>query len=98
MFKEYKDKTLIQATLFKEGMEDGFITRYYNDEDVHQDGTISTSGFIGEHEIKVAYVLLPNGGKIMSSGFEREYLCIINGVKKFIEISEFESKYEAIDE
>lgn len=98
MFKEYKNKIVIQAAIFTEGMEDGFVTRYYNDEDVQSNGIISTSGIMGEHEIKVAYVLTTNGGQILSSGFDREYLCIIDGVKKFVEINEFESKYEPIYE
>ena len=40
--KTYRKKALVQAKVFEEGDEDGFVTRYYDDEDVHEDGSIST--------------------------------------------------------
>lgn len=54
--KLYRKKALVQAKLFEKGDEDGFITRYYDDGDVHEDGSISTWGFGGEHSIEIPYV------------------------------------------
>ncbi len=93
-YKEYCHIENILAALFVEGMEDGFETRYYNDEDVHPDGRISTSSLFGEHEIKVPYVITKYGQKILSMGFNRQYLCIIDEVKSLMEINEFDNKFQ----
>lgn len=47
---------IIRAVIYEEGMEDGFIDRYYDDDDVEDDGSINTSGIGGEHKIEVPYI------------------------------------------
>jgi hypothetical protein len=96
--KTYRKIATVQAKLFEEGDEDGFITRYYNDEDIHEDGSISTSGFIGEHEIKVPYVSTLENQQHLSHGFGREYLCVgIKGERWLVDKDIFESTYELVD-
>jgi hypothetical protein len=98
LMKTYRKIATVQAKLFEEGDEDGFITRYYNDEDIHEDGSISTSGLIGEHEIKVPYVSTLENQKHLSHGFGREYLCVgIKGERWLVDKDIFESTYELVD-
>lgn len=95
--KTYRKTATVQAKLFEEGDEDGFVTRYHNDEDVHEDGSISTSGFFGEHEIKVPYVSTLENQQHLSSGFGNEYLCVgIDGERWLVEKSIFERTYEEV--
>ena len=95
--KQYRKKALVQAKLFEEGDEDGFITRYYNDEDVNEDGSISTSGFIGNHSIKVPYVSTLENQKHMSRGFGMDYICVgVDGERWLVEKSIFERTYEEV--
>ena len=96
--KLYRKKALVKAKPFEEGDEDGFITRYYNDEDVHEDGSISTSGIMGKHEIKVPYVSTLENQKHLSRGFGRDYLCVgVDGERWLVEKSIFERTYEEVD-
>ena len=84
--KTYRKKALVQAKIFEEG-----------DEDVHEDGSISTSGIMGEHEIKVPYVSTLENQKHLSRGFGRDYLCIgVDGERWLVEKSIFERTYEEV--
>jgi hypothetical protein len=95
--KKYRKTAIVKAKIFEEGDEDGFISRYYNDEDVAEDGCVTTNGIMGEHEIKVPYVSTLENQKHMSSGFGREYLCVgIKGERWLVEKSIFESTYEEV--
>lgn len=95
--KTYRKRALVEAKLFEEGDEDGFITRYYDDEDVHENGSISTSGFIGNHSIQVPYVSTLENQQHLSQGFGREYLCVgIDGERWLVEKSIFERTYEEV--
>jgi hypothetical protein len=97
-FKTYRKTATVQAKLFEEGDEDGFISRYYNDEDIDEDGCIHTSGLIGEHEIKVPYISTLENQKHLSHGFGREYLCVgVKGERWLVEKEIFESTYEPVD-
>lgn len=83
--------------LFEKGDEDGFVTRYYNDEDVNENGGISTSGIYGEHEIQVPYVSTLENQEHLSHGFGRDYLCVgIKGERWLVEKEIFESTYEEV--
>lgn len=95
---ELKKYTLIEpieARLFQEGDEDGFVTRYYDDGDIDDAGVIHTSGLIGEHKVSVPYVW-SNGVKILSHGFGTEYLVLKNGVFTLIKNQDFVSKYKLV--
>jgi len=95
--KTYRKKALVEAKVFEEGDEDGFVSRYYNDEDVHDDGSISTSGIIGEHEIKIPYVSTLENQRHLSHGFGRDYICVgIDGERWLVEKSIFERTYEEV--
>jgi hypothetical protein len=95
--KTYRKTATVQAKLFEQGDEDGFVTRYYNDEDVNEDGGISTSGIFGEHEIKVPYVSTLENQQHLSHGFGRDYLCVgIKGERWLVEKEIFESTYEEV--
>ena len=96
--KTYRKKALVQAKVFEEGDEDGFVTRYYDDEDVHEDGSISTSGFIGKNEIKVPYVSTLENQQHLSRGFGKDYLCVgVDGERWLVEKSIFERTYEEVN-
>lgn len=95
--KTYRKKALVQAKLFEEGDEDGFIIRYYDDEDVQEDGSIITSGIIGKHEIKVPYVSTLENQHHLSRGFGKDYLCVgVDGERWLVESSIFERTYEEV--
>jgi hypothetical protein len=82
--KTYRKIATVQAKLFEEGDEDGFISRYY--------------GLVGEHEIKVPYVSTLENQKHLSHGFGREYLCVgIKGERWLVDKDIFESTYELIN-
>jgi hypothetical protein len=90
----YRKITTVQAKLFEEGDEDGFISRYYNDED----GCIHTSGICGEHEIKVPYISTLENQKHLSHGFGREYLCVgVKGERWLVDKDIFETTYEVVE-
>lgn len=92
--KEYIKIIKVQAKLFEKGDQDGYIKRYYDDEDIHEDGSISTSAFSGEHCIKVPYI---NDGNVkdLSSGFGREYLVInAKGERSLVDKDVFEKEYD----
>lgn len=57
--KLYQSKTNVFAVEYKKGMEDGFVTRYYADEDVDEDGEISYWGLLtnGKNELQLPYIL-----------------------------------------
>ena len=96
--KTYRKKALVQAKVFEEGDEDGFVSRYYDDEDVHEDGSISTSGFVGKHKIKVPYVSRLENQKHLSRGFGKDYLCVgVDGERWLVEKSIFERTYEEVN-
>jgi hypothetical protein len=96
--KTYRKIATVEAKLFEEGDEDGFISRFYDDEDVNEDGSISTSGFMGEHEIKVPYVSTLENQKHLSKGFGREYICVgIDGERWLVDKDIFERTYEEIN-
>ena len=95
--KTYRKTATVQAKLFEEGDEDGFVIRYYNDEDV-DDGAIHTSGIIGKHQIKVPYVSTLENQKHLSHGFGREYLCVgVKGERWLVDKDIFESTYEIVN-
>jgi hypothetical protein len=95
--KTYRKIATVEAKLFEEGDEDGFISRFYDDDDVNEDGSISTSGFMGEHEIKVPYVSTLENQKHLSKGFGREYICVgIDGERWLVEKDIFELTYEEV--
>ena len=95
--KTYRKIATVEAKLFEEGDEDGFISRFYNDEDVNEDGSISTSGFMGKNEIKVPYVSTLENQKHLSKGFGREYICIgIDGERWLVDKDIFERTYEVV--
>ena len=95
--KTYRKKALVKAKVFEEGDEDGFVIRFYDDEDVDKDGTIHTSGIMGEHEIKVPYVSTLENQKHLSHGFGRDYICVgIDGERWLVERSIFERTYEEV--
>jgi hypothetical protein len=95
--KTYRKTATVQAKLFEEGDEDGFEFRYYDDEDVHEDGTISTWGIGGQHEIKVPYVSTLENQRHLSRGFGREYLCVgVKGERWLVEKEIFEATYEEV--
>ena len=97
--KTYRKIATVQAKLFEEGDEDGFVVRYYDDEDIDEDGAIHTSGLMGEHEIKVPYISTLENQKHLSHGFGREYLCIgIKGERWLVDKDIFESTYELVKE
>jgi len=55
-FKKYVKEIFVEAVEYYEGLETGFDIRYYDDEDVEEDGTIHTSGLIvKKHKIKVPF-------------------------------------------
>ena len=92
-YDEFRNKLL-----FEEGDEDGFISRFYNDDDVNEDGSISTSGFMGKNEIKVPYVSTLENQKHLSHGFGREYLCVgIDGERWLVAKDIFERTYEEVN-
>ena len=93
--KEYTLITPIKAKLFQEGDEDGFVTRYYDNEDIDEDGIIHTNGLGGEHKVSVPYIW-SNGVKILSHGFGTEYLVIQNGVFTLVKKQDFVSKYKLV--
>jgi hypothetical protein len=96
--KTYRKIATVEAKLFEEGDEDGFISRFYDDDDVNEDGSISTSGFMGEHEIKVPYVSTLENQKHLSKGFGREYICVgIDGERWLVDKDIFERTYEEIN-
>ncbi len=88
--KEYKKTVELKAIPYKEGMEDGFDTRYYSDEDVDEDGMIHTSGLMGDKEIKVPYILR-KGYKLLTG--DRYYIIYEDGepIKAIID-KEFNKK------
>lgn len=93
--KTYRKIATVQAKIFEQGDEDGFVTRYYNDEDISEDGGITTSSLFGKNEIKIPYVSTLENQKHLSSGFGREYLCVgIDGERWLVEKSIFERTYE----
>jgi hypothetical protein len=95
--KEYRKTATVKAKIFEEGDEDGFKSRYYNDDDIDENGNIHTSGFIGKHEIKVPYVSTLENQQHLSHGFGMEYLCIgINGERWLVDKDIFEKTYEEI--
>ena len=95
--KTYRKIATVQAKLFEQGDEDGFVTRYYNDEDVNENGGISTSAIFGEHEIKVPYVSTLENQQHLSHGFGRDYLCVgVKGERWLVEKEIFESTYEEV--
>lgn len=95
--KTYRKIATVQAKLFEEGDEDGFVSRYYNDEDVDEDGCIRTSGLIGEHEIKVPYVSTLENQQHLSHGFGRDYICVgIEGERWLVEKNIFEATYKEV--
>ena len=95
--KEYRKIAIVKAKLFEEGDEDGFISRYYNDDDVDDDGKIHTSGIFGEHKILVPFVSTLENQRYLSHGFGREYLCIgIKGERWLVDKDIFEKTYEEI--
>jgi hypothetical protein len=95
--KTYRKIATVEAKLFEEGDEDGFISRFYDDDDVNEDGSISTSGFMGEHEIKVPYVSTLENQKHLSKGFGREYICVgIDGERWLVDKDIFELTYEEV--
>lgn len=84
--KQYRKRALVQAKLFEEG-----------DEDVNEDGSISTSGFIGKHSIEVPYVSTLENQKHMSRGFGKDYICVgVDGERWLVEKSIFERTYEEV--
>lgn len=96
--KLYRKKALVQAKLFEEGDEDGFITRYYNDEDIHEDGSISTWGIGGEHSILIPYVSTLENQQHMARGFGQDYICVgVDGERWLVEKSIFERTYEEVN-
>ena len=96
--KTYRKIATVQAKIFEQGDEDGFVTRYYNDEDISEDGGIITSGLLGKHEIKIPYVSTLENQKHLSNGFGREYLCVgIDGERWLVEKSIFERTYELVN-
>jgi hypothetical protein len=95
--KTYRKIATVEAKLFEEGDEDGFISRFYDDDDVNEDGSISTSGFMGEHEIKVPYVSTLENQKHLSKGFGREYICVgIDGERWLVDKDIFELTYKEV--
>lgn len=95
--KEYRKTATVKAKLFEKGDEDGFVTRYYNDEDVAEDGLISTSGIHGKHSIEVPYVSTLENQKHMSKGFGHEYICVgVKGERWLVDKEIFESTYEEV--
>jgi len=97
-FKTYRKTATVKAKIFEEGDEDGFISRYYNDEDVDEDGTIHTWGIGGQHEIRVPYVSTLENQKHLSHGFGKEYLCVgVKGERWLVEKEIFESTHEPVD-
>jgi hypothetical protein len=95
--KTYRKTATVKAKIFEEGDEDGFVSRFYNDEDVNEDGSISTSGIIGEHEIRIPYVSTLENQKHLSHGFGREYICTgIDGERWLVEKTIFERTYEEV--
>ena len=98
-FKTYRKTATVKAKLFEEGDEDGFMIRYYNDEDIDEDGCIHTSGLIGEHKIKIPYVSTLENKKHLSHGFGREYLCVgVKGERWLVDKDIFEATYEIVQE
>lgn len=96
--KTYRKIATVQAKLFEEGDEDGFVIRFYDDEDVDDNGTIHTSGIIGEHEIKVPYVSTLENQKHLSHGFGKDYICVgIDGERWLVEKDIFERTYEEVN-
>ena len=94
--KEYTLISPIKAKLFQEGDEDGFVTRYYDDNDVDADGTIHTSGISGANKALVPYIETEKT-RTLSHGFGTEYVVIQNGVKKLIPTIDFLEKYKLVD-
>jgi hypothetical protein len=95
--KTYRKIATVQAKLFEEGDEDGFVIRFYDDEDVDEDGTIHTFGIGGEHEIKVPYVSTLENQKHLSHGFGNDYICVgINGERWLVKKDIFERTYEEV--
>lgn len=95
--KTYRKTATVKAKLFEQGDEDGFVTRFYDDDDVNPDGSISTSGIMGNNRIEVPYVSTLENQKHLSSGFGREYICVgIKGERWLVEKSIFESTYEEV--
>jgi hypothetical protein len=41
--KTYRKIAIVQAKLFEEGDEDGFVVRYYDDEDIDEDSIAEIS-------------------------------------------------------
>ena len=96
--KTYRKISTVEAKLFEEGDEDGFIIRYYDDEDIDEDGTIHTSDIIGKNKIKVPYVSTLENQKHLSHGFGKEYLCIgIKGERWLVDKYIFELTYELVN-
>lgn len=96
--KKYRKTATVMAKLFEQGDEDGFITRFYDDEDVNPDGSISTSGIAGDNKIEVPYVSTLENQKHLSKGFGREYICTgIEGERWLVEKSIFEKTYEIVE-
>ena len=95
--KTYRKIATVEAKLFEEGDEDGFISRFYDDDDVNEDGSISTSGFMGKNEIKVPYVSTLENQKHLSKGFGREYICVgIDGERWLVDKDIFELTYKEV--
>jgi hypothetical protein len=95
--KTYRKIATVQAKLFEQGDEDGFVSRFYDDEDVDEDGTIHTSGIGGEHEIKVPYVSTLENQQHLSHGFGKDYICVgIDGERWLVEKDIFERTYEEV--
>lgn len=98
--KKYR-KTIyvdVKAKLFEESDVEGYTERRYDDEDIQEDGTISTSGISGEHVLKIAHVLSCQY-PVMShyQEFKKEYLVIhSDGTKELIEKELFERQFKPI--
>ncbi len=96
--KTYRKIATVQAKIFEQGDEDGFVTRFYDDDDINPDGSISTSVIMGRHKVEVPYISTLENQKHLSRGFGRDYVCTgIDGERWLVEKIIFEKTYEEVD-
>ncbi len=95
--KKYRKKELIRAFEFKRGMEDGFVTRFYDPNAVREDGSFSTWSIPGrdeEAEMQVPFVLDNNGHKVLA-GDGYVIMTWLDGRMGSMHRDEFDKEYEA---
>lgn len=94
----YRSRKTVEAYEFKDGMEDGFQTRYYDPNNLGPDGLMHAWGFGGPDDsasIEVPYVKCPKTGRSVLAG--KGYMMVMEdrGLTA-VDMADFNAEYEPL--